>query len=620
MTLQDRRISLGVLVALGLVGASSPARAQMGPGGMPNPQTMPTDEEEKPEGPAEEAPPDAVVNLGLPPPPKLDSPGGIAKDKKTLAFTEIHGYLRLRTDLFHKLGLGLSDKQAFRSCNSLTQICDDETIGSSNMRMRLEPTFNIDEQVKIQMQIDVLDNQVLGATPEGYAGNQARPANVPLNAFAGGQVPAEAGKNSPWDAVRVKRAWAEVRTPLGVLLFGRMPSHWGMGILANSGGWNRTTESWCLDCDFGDSADRVMFVTEIPGTASGKPDDPRLRVAVGMDWAATGLTDGIASDYRNRYDGQPRDITDDDDVRQWVFVVGKFHTPPQWKTKVQRGQLAWDYGLYAVYRAQDKDTDLKGTAVGSDPVKANLVNRDASAWIFDATTRLRWRKWSAEAELVAIVGSIGESKELSPANPELDVLQFGGVARAQYRALENDMRLGIEVGYASGDQAEATGGSLNYRGTLAIQPQGDSRVSNFRFDPDYQVDLILFREILGVVTNTVYFKPSMEYDLTGSIMFNAASIVSFVDEPVATPANSRMYGMEFDADLSYKNVDKAGRGFHAGIAYGVFFPFSFLDDNSALSHPAFDPADGAAGPIWSGSDVGDAETAHTLQTRLLVVF
>ena len=43
-------------------------------------------------------------------------------------------------------------------------------------------------------------------------------------------------------------------TPVGILRFGRMGSHWGLGMLRNDGN--------CLDCDFGDTVDRVQFVTE----------------------------------------------------------------------------------------------------------------------------------------------------------------------------------------------------------------------------------------------------------------------------------------------------------------------------------------------------------------------
>ena len=44
------------------------------------------------------------------------------------------------------------------------------------------------------------------------------------------------GVNSDRDAITIKRAWAEVAVPLGILKFGRQPNHWGMGMNHNSGG------------------------------------------------------------------------------------------------------------------------------------------------------------------------------------------------------------------------------------------------------------------------------------------------------------------------------------------------------------------------------------------------
>ena len=41
-------------------------------------------------------------------------------------------------------------------------------------------------------------------------------------------------------------------TPLGQLRFGRMPSHWGLGMLVNAGDG--------IDCDYQTNADRIMFV------------------------------------------------------------------------------------------------------------------------------------------------------------------------------------------------------------------------------------------------------------------------------------------------------------------------------------------------------------------------
>ena len=43
--------------------------------------------------------------------------------------------------------------------------------------------------------------------------------------------------------------------PIGILAAGRMGSHWGLGMLANGGD--------CLDCDAGDAADRIAFVTPL---------------------------------------------------------------------------------------------------------------------------------------------------------------------------------------------------------------------------------------------------------------------------------------------------------------------------------------------------------------------
>ena len=43
------------------------------------------------------------------------------------------------------------------------------------------------------------------------------------------------------------------------------------------------------------------------------------------------------------------------------------------------------------------------------------------------------------------------------------------------------------------------------------QPAGDRNLNDFHFSPEYHVDEILFRRILGTVTNAIYFKPSIAY-------------------------------------------------------------------------------------------------------------
>jgi hypothetical protein len=84
--------------------------------------------------------------------------------------------------------------------------------------------------------------------------------------------------------------------------------------------------------------------------------------------------------------------------------------------------------------------------------------------------------------------------------------------------------------------------------------------------------------------------------------------VSFANRPVATPGNSSMYGIELDANLGYHN-----QGFFAGLYYGVLFPLAALDHPEDIS--------GQGGPGYGfGTNVGDADTAQTIQTRLVLQF
>jgi uncharacterized protein (TIGR04551 family) len=122
-----------------------------------------------------------------------------------------------------------------------------------------------------------------------------------------------------------------------------------------------------------------------------------------------------------------------------------------------------------------------------------------------------------------------------------------------------------------------------------------------RFDPDYRVDLILWREIIGQVTNAIYVKPSLAYDVVESFGFRIDAIHSMAHIPVATPGNGTHYGTELDLGLFYRNLDE---GFSAGFQYGVFFPMG------ALSKPS---------ELW-GVAAGETSAAQTLRLNLTIKF
>lgn len=609
-----------IIVAL-LVVTTGVADAQISPGGGMGPGMgqQPSGEEKK-EGVAEEAPKTPGL---LPTTPALPAPKGRRKRWKLF---EIDGYFRLRTDWFKNFNLGFYDRAQDGSSlggapfpralgcysDNLDHPCGN--LSGANMRLRLEPTINIDEGTSVHVQADVLDNLVLGSTPTGtdLTGVYSDTNLPPLGAFGATQDPPTAGVNSNRDAITVKRAWAEVAIPLGILKFGRQPDHWGMGMFHNGGGHDPIAGTYDLDADYGDTVDRVSFSAQIPGT--------QLRAMLAADWGITRLTSNQTAQNKG-HEGHPFDLDDSDDQDGWVAVISKMDSPQEFKDTVDRGDLALNYGVYFEYKTQSWDNNLNGFTLGGslDPI-AGYVPRGMKTYTPDLWGKLGYGRWSLEGEFVAQLGKISRVDDLNKLGT-VDIRKYGGTGRVGWKGLEGKLRLGLETGAASGDQWDNTPqGNTNiaYANLLGTCPTGascptDSKLSQFIFNREYKVDMILFRHLIGAVTNAGYVKPYLQYDLTKSITFKVANVTSFALKPIATPGNSRMYGTEFDSDVAYTN-----NGFTIGISYGVLFPFG------AMAHPV-DEVGGTTFGYGTDADTGatntgDAGTAHTIQARMMLTF
>jgi len=196
----------------------------------------------------------------------------------------------------------------------------------------------------------------------------------------------------------------------------------------------------------------------------------------------------------------------------------------------------------------------------------------------------------------------------------VSIRSFGGAARLNYRTLDDKMNVGIELGFASGDQWDnEPDGATHVRNARRLPIGGnDTTISNFLFDFDYNIDLILFRELLGTVTNATYVKPEVSYELTSEFKFKARGILSFANIPVSTPGNSSMYGLELNGDVGYHKG-----GFFAGISYGVLFPLAAMDHPVELGEAVYTDSDEEGNLI---SNLGNAGNAQTIQTRLMLRF
>jgi uncharacterized protein (TIGR04551 family) len=633
---------LGATALALLVGVTLPraARAQMGgmgspgggmgaPGGGMSPQ--PPGGPEKEEGPAEEAPEEDNKPADLEP-----LAGYPDQNKRKVQIFEIDGYLRLRADYMHDFFLGqgytsvtstlpsglpqpyglppfptpLECARPQSAVGGITNAtatggnCDHKNIGGANLRLRLEPTLNITDMVRVHAQFDVLDNTILGSTPDSLTGipGYNRPAAQPtigsmvspgsLNGVAPTgfqyttQDPPQIGQNGFASSIVAKRAWAEIDSEFGSVRFGRMPWNWGRGIAYNDGS--------CPDCDVGTTVDRVMALTQLYGH----------QIAVAWDLGPQGYTTQQLSLGQESPSGYPYDLSQDDDVLELMASIVKRDNPVALRERIDRGEPVLNYGVQVVYRNQGNTvTPMPANAVpattGPVPLTPEQLNQatpfDAFSVTPDVWAKFYYKALTLEFEGIGVFGKIDHPGVLAVDQQTLTLRQFGWVAAGELKLYRDSFFIGLESGGASGDQAEDPSQYLNYRWKFVQQPAGDHAITDFHFSPDYHVDEIFFRHIMGTVTNAYYVKPQAAYwfdlgqnravGINGTVIYSAAQVA------VSTPGNATNYGVEADIGASYRNT---GHGVYGGATWGLFFPMA------ALSRPA---------SLW-GANAADASSAQ----------
>ena len=188
-------------------------------------------------------------------------------------FVQMGGYFRSRSTFSHRCDLGTFIPQQNGEFGYGTSRCppplsfystgtDDEidaskqshTLFSTDMRLRLDPTFHVSEFLRVHLTVDAPDNLVLGSTASRLALKNTLQSSS-ISFLSHSQAPPLVGINSEYASVQLKRVWAEASTPVGELRFGRMPMHFGLGVLYNAG------ED--INSDFSDTIDGFLFATRL---------------------------------------------------------------------------------------------------------------------------------------------------------------------------------------------------------------------------------------------------------------------------------------------------------------------------------------------------------------------
>ena len=458
------------------------------------------------------------------------------RPREKIAF-ELHGYLRGRSDALYDLDL---DRGLLPNGQPLYPVPLGEPksqwLFGADMRLRTDlAVYAPGGGVAVKARLDTLDNVALGSKPDGvpYASLTQRPQGTLFS---------------------LRRAYGEAVLPFGVLALGRMGNHWGLGMFANGGD--------CLDCDGGDSVDRVAFLTPLFGHV----------FAFAWDFSAT-----LA--VRPRPDNRWISVAPFSGVRSVTIAALKFRDDQAKERRRKAGKSTLEYGISLSHRWQDGDVpaDYLPTP-GTGPVAitdAQVMGRGAKYFVADGYATLVHPEFRVGAEVAVVAGQVDQPSLVPGAllRDPIKSSQVGFAVESEIGTTESPFGLGLDGGFATGD----TGAIL---GATALPPPG-GHLDVFKFAPDYRVDRILFREILGQVTGAFYVRPHARARIfkfaSGELRAEVAAIASFASADKWTPSGDRGLGVEIDPGLVYKSRD----GFFVALDHAVLVPLSGLD-NTAL--------------------------------------
>ncbi len=495
-------------------------------------------------------------------------------------------------------------------------------------RLRIMPTLSYGDLAALKIQVDALDD-VLWGDNNGVASSPLFAGDGSNQYFLGGDFDG---------SVRVPRAWVEFKVPIGAMRVGRMPSHWGLGLVANGGGTGnidpltpegepeRKALDSFFDDDFGDNhfgltADRILFVTKpitIAKVLGGTPaEDAESNLIIGYAFdklSEAPLLPAEGFERRFRPYGQQGFISrsSDDDVNEHVALI--LYNAPDWNPVAYSDDLR--LGLYGIYRHADEGStqpstldpsELCGTFAGQ-PVRC--VDTGSDVWIVDVWWRLRYGPYYTEGEAYKIGGETFGGVPFPGKNRKKKANITGGVARVGYM-LDNVDGI-LEIGHASGDEALE-----------------DEEFKQRGLHPDFNVGLILFEETLreltartygppffspenpegakgffsdGGVINANYLHPKVRYrpgvadlEVVGALLF------AWVDE-LARTGTATFYADETDSSYLGTELDVAIKASFSG-AMTVSLESGLLFFGPALQ-----------------SALPNADTSFTLQSRVAFVW
>ncbi len=432
-------------------------------------------------------------------------------------------------------------------------------------RLRVEPELELSDRFLLASQLDLVDGNIWGQTSDIAADYLLNPQD----------------KNRGFASFEIRKLHLRWDTPAGRLTAGRQTSRWGLGILANGG----EEDTVFADARTGDIVERVMFAADLAGGCQDCDSAGRLVLAIGADL--------VHRDENADYDAGDR---------AYQGVASLYYQDE-----------ALFVGAYGVYRTQEdrKEVLYSAEADGDAAISAPLPRTSLDVWAMDLF--LRWTMtapgvaFSLAGEGLCIIGET--TRGVTEDHPdEMAIRQFGGALEARLELPDAGIRTALESGYASGDGKST-----------------DGVMSGLKFDPGYQVGMIMFDEVLdnvsaywthnladpgagaappsgvryaptnGSVAGAFYVAPTVLYNPIASLQLQLGGVWAMTPRGLVDPyrtaslsggypvtpfdaeADTAVLGYEIDTGLKWDLPLDSGPKMCLGAQAGAFLPGGALD-------------------------------------------
>jgi hypothetical protein len=365
-----------------------------------------------------------------------------------------------------------------------------------------------------------------------------------------------------WDLkeAELRQLYLQWNAPWFVLRLGQQYSHWGLGLLANDG--RERPERFGYSSQ-GDISERLLLATRPFARSQGWAADIVTALGGGLVWR-----DENCSLRRGDLGGE-------------VLATAFYRTP------------GLDAGVYIAGRIQEDDSGSYLRVAAVD-LFASLRPAEEEDGII------------AEGELALLAGSTNRVIQAEHTSG-LEVSALGAVLRGGWQFGAWRLRPVLELGYASGD----------------ADPY-DGVVTQFSFDPDFRVGLILYDVLLrqisamaaqeaadpdrvgypvsgtdqlpsaGQVANSIYLLLTLEYQPLEQLRLLAGALSAFSATAFyqtyqtfahgGVPTNlygrtepGRHLGTEFDLAADWNQPLYGGLSLLAGVQFGWFLPGGAFD-------------------------------------------